>query len=709
MKASHQHSHSSKSSDTNGAAKGDPKSSPKNGTNSAPKNALETIPFELRAGALRVDKDLLIFETADKNARAIFPSHAGPYVQRLMQGCDLEQLIIEAQSKGQTVDYTLLKTIVVTFFQAGCLKNSAAFRPFLEAWNRPPLQEPRLTEPLWQTRPGEIESDQGIGVFVAAAITCLFGLILIFDTKTLGLPTAARFWLSLLLFPSTLLSVTALLQIVYAVSIGWTTNLKIGARFTPLGAFFEADAGIYRKQALEPIVIHLACTLFLPGVAWMILEGKSPSLVARGFGETFALSITTLLTALCLLPGLRSPLATTRDQLLRARHFSGRPPQDNIASILLGLAVVGVCAMLGFGLLTCLSIISLMLNFSSHASNGALPVLILEGVWIIWAVLFLTDIFSVSSDLAEDFVQSRASQTAARLPSWFIQFRKFIAEGSDLFAGKSKSKNDHARIDNAFSENALFKMLNPDLRRELRAHARLFRVARGSRLIKQGADSTELFLLVSGSAGVYRHSSDRANSDGLLIRLGAGSIFGENGFFLNERRTADVIALETSEIIVIKRPAQLGRIEVEAAFVQDVFRKKIWASQALAGSDLFRHLPAEATLHILNFSDVVTVSPGTVIMAEGEGSDALWICVQGQAAVHVKGASRPDVSAGNVVGEIGLIWNAPRTATVTARTECIFLKLSTPAFRRLLSRDLRLASSLQELGAQRLENDRTAA
>ena len=92
-------------------------------------------------------------------------------------------------------------------------------------------------------------------------------------------------------------------------------------------------------------------------------------------------------------------------------------------------------------------------------------------------------------------------------------------------------------------------------------------------------------------------------------------------------------------------------------------------------------------------------------MKEGDPSDSLWICVQGTASVRVKGEPRGALGAGAVLGEIGLIWNTPRTATVATKEDSIFLRLSLAEFRRLMSRNLNFGAHLQELGTQRLETD----
>lgn len=72
----------------------------------------------------------------------------------------------------------------------------------------------------------------------------------------------------------------------------------------------------------------------------------------------------------------------------------------------------------------------------------------------------------------------------------------------------------------------------------------------------------------------------------------------------------------------------------------------------------------------------VTFAPATVIVREGDPADALYVLVDGEVEVtaHAEPNSRGQfirtMSAPSYFGEIGVLERIPRTATVTARTEC---------------------------------------
>jgi MFS family permease len=72
----------------------------------------------------------------------------------------------------------------------------------------------------------------------------------------------------------------------------------------------------------------------------------------------------------------------------------------------------------------------------------------------------------------------------------------------------------------------------------------------------------------------------------------------------------------------------------------------------------------------------VTFSPAAVILAEGEEADALYVLAQGEVEITAEGEDGSDhrirtMTAPTYFGEIGVLEKIPRTATVTAVTECV--------------------------------------
>ena len=109
---------------------------------------------------------------------------------------------------------------------------------------------------------------------------------------------------------------------------------------------------------------------------------------------------------------------------------------------------------------------------------------------------------------------------------------------------------------NVSEDFALFRTLSSEQRRKVfRAMVRQDLV-RGQMLVAQGEPSDALFVVLHGALAV-RKSGDTAP----IAELRAGELVGEIGFFANIPRTADVIAIRDTSVLVLTRAAyqELGR------------------------------------------------------------------------------------------------------------------------------------------------------
>jgi NTE family protein len=103
---------------------------------------------------------------------------------------------------------------------------------------------------------------------------------------------------------------------------------------------------------------------------------------------------------------------------------------------------------------------------------------------------------------------------------------------------------------NLSEDFALFRTLSSEQRMTaLNAMVRLDLV-RGERLVAQGGPSDSLFLVLHGALAVCRNGELEP-----LAELRAGELVGEIGFFANVPRTANVIAIRDTSVLVLTRTA----------------------------------------------------------------------------------------------------------------------------------------------------------
>jgi len=104
----------------------------------------------------------------------------------------------------------------------------------------------------------------------------------------------------------------------------------------------------------------------------------------------------------------------------------------------------------------------------------------------------------------------------------------------------------------------------------------------------------------------------------------------------------------------------------------------------------------------------VEVAPGTTIVTEGEPGRDFFIVAEGQLDVEVHGQHRVPLEAPGWFGEIALLQDVPRTATVRAVTRARLLRLSAPDFLAAVTGDADGSKIAREVTAAHLARDARA-
>jgi NTE family protein len=116
---------------------------------------------------------------------------------------------------------------------------------------------------------------------------------------------------------------------------------------------------------------------------------------------------------------------------------------------------------------------------------------------------------------------------------------------------------------NLSEDFALFRTLSPEQR--LKAFSAMVRrdLVRGQTLVAQGGASDSLFMVLHGALAVRRTGDVEP-----IAELRAGELVGEIGFFANVPRTADVIAIRDTSVLVLTRTAYQNLAEDAPAIVE---------------------------------------------------------------------------------------------------------------------------------------------
>ncbi len=93
---------------------------------------------------------------------------------------------------------------------------------------------------------------------------------------------------------------------------------------------------------------------------------------------------------------------------------------------------------------------------------------------------------------------------------------------------------------------------------------------------------------------------------------------------------------------------------------------------------------------------------GETIAGEGQSGAGFFVIAEGKAKVTVQGKARSTLGSGDYFGEIALIDEGARTATVTAETDMTCYAMTFWEFRPIVETDARIAWKLVQALAHKL-------
>ncbi|HUJ62921.1 MAG TPA: cyclic nucleotide-binding domain-containing protein [Kofleriaceae bacterium] len=112
------------------------------------------------------------------------------------------------------------------------------------------------------------------------------------------------------------------------------------------------------------------------------------------------------------------------------------------------------------------------------------------------------------------------------------------------------------------------------------------------------------------------------------------------------------------------------------------------AAATLAATPLFAGLSHEALEALVSQLQLVQLATSDVLFREGDPSDALYVVVEGEVSVQAEGPPRVEMARlgpGAFIGEVALMTDQPRSATVTALGDAELLRIDRPTLSSVLA------------------------
>lgn len=194
----------------------------------------------------------------------------------------------------------------------------------------------------------------------------------------------------------------------------------------------------------------------------------------------------------------------------------------------------------------------------------------------------------------------------------------------------------------------------------------------GELVYAEGDRGTSFYIIRYGTVSV-------ANEGRIRAYLGEKSSFGEHGLLNEQARINTVRAVERTALLELTREA-LSSVVGSLAQVKQERRTNI-----LCNVPLFSSLPYKQLAAIAKAMETVICKDGASIVERGEIADAFFIIETGEAAVLNGDEEIQRLHPGDYFGELALMRNEVRRATVKAIGEVVVHRGGRQLFDRLLS------------------------
>jgi CRP/FNR family transcriptional regulator, cyclic AMP receptor protein len=100
--------------------------------------------------------------------------------------------------------------------------------------------------------------------------------------------------------------------------------------------------------------------------------------------------------------------------------------------------------------------------------------------------------------------------------------------------------------------------------------------------------------------------------------------------------------------------------------------------------------------------ELISFKAGEVIFNNNEPGNVMYLITKGDVEISIHDKVVENVSPGGVIGEMALLDMGPRSATATARTDCLLLAIDRERFKVQVGKSPSFALQVMRIMAERL-------
>jgi cAMP-dependent protein kinase regulator len=238
------------------------------------------------------------------------------------------------------------------------------------------------------------------------------------------------------------------------------------------------------------------------------------------------------------------------------------------------------------------------------------------------------------------------------------------------------------RLQRAVSDNVLFQHLDTEELAEVLDAMFLVKHPPNTTIITQGDEGDNFYVVDEGQVEVWK-TEEGEDEAKMVLELGPGGSFGELALIYNQPRAASIKSKTDVQLWALDQDTYrriLMGSTIRKRKMYEAFLEKV---TILADVDKYERLQVADALVPCTFED------GSNVVSQGDAGNEFFMIVEGKAVVtqtNDKGESGQvnELGPGDYFGEVALLKDNKRIATVSASGELKCVKLDRDTFERVL-------------------------
>jgi len=237
-------------------------------------------------------------------------------------------------------------------------------------------------------------------------------------------------------------------------------------------------------------------------------------------------------------------------------------------------------------------------------------------------------------------------------------------------------EDKRASLSKSITKSALFQHLKEDEMSDVFEYLFPCDASSGDVIIQQGDEGDNFYIIDQGQVDIFVNETK-------VVSLGDGGSFGELALIYGTPRAATVTAATNVKLWGIDRDSY------KKVLMESTMKKRKLYGEFLNSLSVLDELDKWERLTVADALEAVEFEDEEIVFSKGDTGKEFFFILEGEAVVSDFSVNDPEeikvLSETQYFGEVSLLLNIPRSATVSAKGSLKCVKLDCTRFERVLA------------------------